>query len=237
MDLYVFDIDGTLTPPRQPMEESFAEKFEKWMEDHSFSLISGSDIVKILEQIPMSIAARADRVFASSGNDVWQNGLQLHTNKVEFSQSLIDFLLFELKYSSWGTKTDNHFEYRPGMLNFSVVGRSANLDMRKAYNEWDTHDGERKRIVNYINERFPDYEASIGGEISVDITKRGSNKSQLLTHYDLKETIVHFYGDKCQYGQNDYPICKAIDDLGCGYWYQVNPKILEETLLKKETNE
>jgi phosphomannomutase len=57
--------------------------------------------------------------------------------------------------------------------------------------------------------QFPRLEASIGGQISIDIHPKGQDKSQILK--DLEGPIM-FFGDKCEPGGNDYPIVEKIKD-------------------------
>ena len=45
--IFMFDVDGTLTPPRQPMTLKFANLFEKFAARRRVFLVSGSDIEKI----------------------------------------------------------------------------------------------------------------------------------------------------------------------------------------------
>ena len=52
-----------------------------------------------------------------------------------------------------------------------------------------------------INESFPELEASVGGQISIDIHPKGANKSQakkwILDQHDLMGyPVFKFYGDK-----------------------------------------
>ena len=56
-------------------------------------------------------------------------------------------------------------------------------------------------------DRFPDLEASIGGEISIDIYKRGHNKAQVLK--DINGYSI-FFGDRCD-GGNDAPLAERVD--------------------------
>lgn len=220
--MYLFDVDGTLTPPRLKMDGEFASLFEEWVADKTFCLVSGSDIKKIEEQIPLSILAKAKLVFACAGNDVYdyESGEGVSISKREFldSQKLIDYLLFELKYSNWpGKKFGNNFEYRTGLLNFSILGRESDKQNRDAYESWDIIDGERSRIANYINERFPEYEASKGGQISVDITQKGCNKSRVLDFLDTSKYEIRFFGDKIGFGGNDYVLARRIVDTKVGF--------------------
>ena len=53
--IYLFDVDGTLTPPRQKMTEDFYQFFDRWVCDKVVYLVSGSDYKKIQEQVPENI--------------------------------------------------------------------------------------------------------------------------------------------------------------------------------------
>ncbi|MDR2252151.1 MAG: hypothetical protein LBD98_04985 [Endomicrobium sp.] len=50
-EIYVFDMDGTLTPSRQPMQKEFAKWFKKFIARNDVYLVTGSDIGKIKSQI------------------------------------------------------------------------------------------------------------------------------------------------------------------------------------------
>ena len=68
MTAFLFDVDNTLTPPRQKMDQSFLAFFLDWMRDRSVYLVSGSDEKKIFQQMPSSIITRCSGVFSSMGN-------------------------------------------------------------------------------------------------------------------------------------------------------------------------
>ena len=48
-------MDGTLTPPRLPMTEDFAETFVPWLANHKAFIATGSDFAKVKEQLPDSV--------------------------------------------------------------------------------------------------------------------------------------------------------------------------------------
>ena len=54
---------------------------------------------------------------------------------------------------------------------------------------------------------FPNIEASVGGQISIDIYQKGGNKAQVLN--DISDPIC-FFGDKMEAGGNDYPIAERL---------------------------
>ena len=55
---YLFDIDGTLTPPRSKMTSEFSFFFLNWMTGRNIYLVTGSDREKIIQQVPNSILVR-----------------------------------------------------------------------------------------------------------------------------------------------------------------------------------
>ena len=47
---YIFDIDGTLTPSRLPIDPDFEIFFQKWLVNKNVYLVTGSDKEKTIEQ-------------------------------------------------------------------------------------------------------------------------------------------------------------------------------------------
>lgn len=218
--IYMFDIDGTLTEPRQKMTSEFEQFFIKWMNCKSVFLVTGSDMEKVKEQVPLNVINKCAGIFTSMGNEMHYLGRLKYKNEVEFPETLIAWLQQQVEFSPWSKKTSNHFEYRPGMLNFSTIGRNATKEQREEYYTWDQQVLERVRISNYINSKYPEFEACIGGQISIDIQARGKNKSQALQW--IRENYsepVYFFGDRCNPGGNDHAICQALDKDQIGGYY------------------
>ena len=68
---FLFDVDGTLTDARQPMESEFVDFFESWMNGKNVYLVSGSDLPKIKEQVPNNILEKCQGIFTCMGNRFW----------------------------------------------------------------------------------------------------------------------------------------------------------------------
>jgi phosphomannomutase len=68
---------------------------------------------------------------------------------------------------------------------------------------------EREQLAQQINNTFPEVEAYVGGEISIDISARGSNKSQVIKWFDAQDHLV-FFGDRTAPGGNDHPLAQAV---------------------------
>ena len=51
--IFIFDVDGTLTPSRLPMTKEFQKFFKQWIKKNKFYLVTGSDLPKLQEQMCM----------------------------------------------------------------------------------------------------------------------------------------------------------------------------------------
>ena len=205
--IYVFDVDGTLTPAREKMDPEFKLRFKEFFRSQEYALVSGSDYNKLLFQVGVDILSDAKYVFACAGNSVWQKGVEIHKSDWVPSKLLIDRLNFILDNSKYADRFGNHIEHRPGMINFSVVGRMALPIERKNYYDWDKIHNEREDICNELLKEFPELEFEVGGEISIDIYPLGNNKSQVLNY--IKDTI-YFFGDGIMPGKNDWRLAEVL---------------------------
>ena len=250
-NLYIFDIDGTLTPSRRRMTPEFAKFFDEWADDNNFYLVTGSDIEKVKEQIPTLYLERSQGVFTCCGNVFYKTKIKkwedtedidlvkVYEHKFEPPTGFVDYLQEKLKDSKYHHRAVNHIENRGSMINFSVVGRDCSLEERKDYFEYDNKNKEREKIVNDMRENWPTLESSIGGQISIDIYEPGMDKSQIFHHIKKNFTgLINryvFIGDRTMVGGNDYPISKLIDNTKNGLSYQTEgpsetQKILESLI-------
>ena len=215
--VYIFDVDGTLTPSRRPMTRSFDDFFFKWANRNMFYLVSGSDLDKIKEQVPEYILDLAEGVFTCGGNKFYINDSLIYEHSFEPPKKLIKFLEKQLKESRYFTRCGNHIEDRGSMLNFSIVGRDCSLKERKTYFEYDKKSKERQKIATEINILWPELNAVIGGQISIDIAPTGYDKSQVIKEVKLNKNIPDakyiFIGDRTQPGGNDYPLTKVMNEM------------------------
>lgn len=206
--IYIFDIDGTLTEPRQPATKEIIFFLDKLIATRKVYFVTGSDYIKAQEQLPNKILNNVCGVFACQGNEFYAKGKLIEKRDFAFPQKLLDELQTFLDYSEYSIATGCHFEFRPAMLNFSIVGRNATPKQRQHYFDWDTLHGQRNAIAAHVNENYDNIEALQGGMISLDITPIGANKSQILHRLEGAHPIS-FFGDKMYAGGNDYPL-KAI---------------------------
>ena len=209
---FVFDIDGTLTSSRQKMDDKFAEFFLDFCRDNKVYFITGSDRKKTEEQLDAFILESIQMLFNCAGNEVWKGSELLYRNSWKPPNELIKFLELELENSMFQTKTGTHFETRPGMLNFSLVGRNCNTAQRQEYVKWDKETKERELILKRIQENFPNLDIFIGGDTGLDIFAHGMGKSQCIDYIrETKEDYIYYFGDQIFPGGNDYDIALLCD--------------------------
>ena len=207
---YLFDVDGTLTLPLQRMEPEFLSEFLSWMNGESIYLVAGSDLEKVQRQIPDSVIEKCRGVFCSMGNQFWRGEELVYENDWKPNQALIQELVAFQMYTKFPIRVKlggrgDIFEFRPGMLNFTTIGRNAGKKERERYYEWDKIRGERKNIVSQLEESYPDIDFRIGGQISIDIQPKGFNKSQASKWIrKVYGDTIYYFGDKCKEGGNDY---------------------------------
>ena len=231
--IFIFDVDGTLTPSRLPMTKEFQSFFSIWSKMNKFYLVTGSDLPKLQEQMCM-YDIEAEGIFTCCGNQFWrpnpsvpiQSADLIYDNKFIVPRKLKKLLGTILSNSIYPHRYGNHIEDRGSMVNFSIVGRDCTQEQRDEYFKWDKEKGERKIIAQAVKEKFPDLDAVIGGQISIDIYPKGNDKSQVLDIIEqerlVKPNKIIFIGDGINNKGNDYPLAKLMDEISYCDWYDTN---------------
>ena len=205
---YIFDVDGTLTPSRKKIDPDFLIFFNSFALANEVYLVTGSDRDKTIDQITHLLYCNCKRVYNCAGNDVYEGDIRVYTNPWELPEEAREFLTEELHNSTFPVRTGTHIEERPGCVNFSIVGRGATLVERQVYCDWDDIKKERVEIANRFNKQFPELYAFVGGQTGVDISSKGSDKSQIVR--DFMDGDVAFFGDRMDEHGNDRPLADKI---------------------------
>lgn len=229
--LLLFDVDGTITPARQSIEDQVDGYLQALRTKVFVGLVGGSDLAKISEQVlpsslridgkdPISACVeRYDYVFAENGLVAYKGGALLAKQNLvehigeEKLQKFINFCLFYMSNLQLPVKRGNFIELRNGLINVCPVGRSCNQKEREQFNAYDSEHNIRTKFINELERKFgPNGEEplglvySIGGQISFDVFPKGWDKTFCLGLIDKSHTKIHFFGDKTQAGGNDHEI-------------------------------
>ena len=221
----LFDMDGTLTDPRQRITPEVLSSLQAIPSGITKYLVTGSDMAKIEEQIPPPyLLSLFERVYACNGTRVYNCNLDMDdetqpeepelihkTSLVDFYSEaalthILDVLLKTASETHTKIKTGTFVEWRESQINFSVIGRNCTSAQRDDYVVWDKKSGERQRIIKHLRKEFKGWGLSfrLGGQISIDITREGWDKSYAFTNMRESPDQCVFFGDK---------ICKDGNDL------------------------
>ncbi len=229
MTAFLFDVDGTLTPPRGIMSKEFRNFFGSWTNTqkgigNSVFLVTGSNKQKTVQQIGLPLYRLVNGCYQNCGNQLYERNSLVKQSPWNIPLILTIDIMDLVNESQWCGRAANNIEDRVGMMNISTVGRDANNELRKEYFTWDKQNKERERIVGQLSVKYPELEFSIGGEISIDIYPKGKDKSQILS--DMAGRTV-FFGDSCHQDGNDYHIANKADKHYCVTGWKETKSILE----------
>ncbi len=227
--IILFDMDGTLTPPRKKMDwEMTAVLSDIQKAGFEIGVVTGSDWDYLKDQM--------DIVFDLSGVDFGQihwlpcNGTKYYKhfdgkfNLIDSSdmishigkesyRKLIDFC-FKLQSNFIDEYkeiiTGKFFSYRGSILNWCPIGRDSNFEERNKFNKFDIENNWRSDTLQMLNSylKIADIKnvtIKLGGETSFDIFPKGWDKTFCLKNFKDYEKI-YFIGDRCFEGGNDKEI-------------------------------
>tara|TARA_R110002020_G_scaffold314541_1_gene529744 strand:- start:359 stop:1132 length:774 start_codon:yes stop_codon:yes gene_type:complete len=223
----LFDMDGTLTDARTLITEDVVNTLRKIPNSIKLHLVTGSGMDKIDEQMTTPVLLSLfDRVYACNGTRVYNCSLDMDDEygaiepellhkvslKDYYSEGDINHIVNTLLRIAAEThtkiKTGTFIEWRDSQINFSVVGRNCSRSQRDDYVSWDEKSGERQKIVNMLRKEFKGWGLSfrMGGQISIDITREGWDKSYAFENMIETPDQCIFFGDKICKDGNDFDI-------------------------------
>lgn len=190
MITYIFDVNSALCSSNEAINGSFQKIFENWMSKHKVCLVTNNTYDNILPRIGRRIIDDCVAVFTCGGNVVRMSGKDAIVDSWRPTSDIIAYLESILKSSSFKIRSGPNIEYRTGMISFSVVGKAASEEERNRYKNWDKANRERKAIAEFINKNFDGVTAVVSGDTSVDISKKGHDKSQIFQYF-TKESVIY----------------------------------------------
>ena len=216
--LCLFDVDGTLTLPRQKVVDDMKNFLNNLRKKIKIGVVGGSDFDKIAEQLgsdAKDLINSFDYVFSENGLVAYKDGcflaescIQTHLGD-DLLQEFINFCLGYMAKLNLPRKRGTFIEFRKGMINVCPVGRSCSQKEREEFFEYDKVHNIRKDFVASLQKEFggKGLTFSIGGQISFDVFPNGWDKRFCLNYLkDDGYQEIHFFGDKTMVGGNDYEI-------------------------------
>lgn len=215
--LLLFDVDGTLTIPRNKIKSNIIDFLIllSSLPNITLGIISGSDYQKIKEQLGENVLNLFDYICTENGLVSFYKNKIIHSNSIikeigDFKYNLLinDIFLLMSKINL-PIKRGNFIELRTGMINISPIGRSCTQQERDDFYQLDLQYQYRKFLVDNLKINHPYLEFVIGGQISIDIFPIGWNKTYCLNIIDYNKYNIYFIGDRMEVGGNDYELSKC----------------------------
>ncbi|XP_008328460.1 phosphomannomutase 1 [Cynoglossus semilaevis] len=215
--LCLFDVDGTLTRPREKIEPQLDQFLQILRRKVKIGIVGGSDYSKIAEQLGEGddVVHKFDYVFAENGTVQYKDGKLISKHAIqnqigeELLQELINFCLSYMGLIKLPKKRGTFIEFRNGMLNISPIGRSCSPEERKEFSEIDKKEKIREKFVAALKEQFAGrgLRFTKGGVISFDIFPEGWDKRLCLEVLEREGLdAIYFFGNETTDGGNDYEI-------------------------------
>lgn len=216
--LVLFDVDGTLTIPRNRINDDMLNTLHKLKDRNNIDIgfVGSSDLSKQIEQLGEENMYLFKWKFTENGLKSYYDFDLIHTkNIIEFLgedryRNLINTILSVLSSVHIPKKIEDFIQHRTCMINVSLIGRSCTQSERDEFEIYDKENNVRKDIIEKLKEslgnEFYNFQFSITDQISIDIFPQGCDKTYCLQFVQYKYDKIYFFGDKTMKGGNDYEI-------------------------------
>ncbi|MFA6602097.1 MAG: HAD-IIB family hydrolase [Candidatus Paceibacterota bacterium] len=216
--LIIFDLDGTLTKSKSPIDSEMAELVTKLLAKIKVAVISGGGYpqfeTQFIKMLPVAsqnysnlllLPTSGTRLFSWKGQ--WKEEYAENLSKIEREKIMAALeAVLHSEYVRPAVTYGDIIEDRGSQITFSALGQKAPVEAKYA---WDPTREKRERIASALQKKIQGFDVRIGGATSVDITKRGVNKGygirKLEKFLNIAADEITFVGDTLFYGGNDYP--------------------------------
>src|SRR5690606_25146130 len=229
MKTLVFDLDGTLTESKQPIDPEMAALIGKLLETNNVAIISGASWEQIETQVLNRLTIKPELlsslyIIPTSGSAMyqvwgkygWVSVYQHKLNKgsvVEitkaFEKSIVE-TAWKQPEKLWGKQIEN----RESQITFSALGQKAPIEKKEVF---DPDGSKRKVLLEFLQKKIPNYDIRLGGSTSIDISLRGINKKygieELIKRLHISKDNITYIGNAIYKDGNDY----AAIELGLNF--------------------
>ncbi len=224
--MIVFDKDNTITKAKKPMETSMSLLFSKLLNKYYVSIITWWDFNNIYNQIITLLQSNSNLSNLFLFPTIWTQ--MYYYDKWKWIRKYAEFLdeneINYIKYILENTLNNLNIkpkkirweiiENRWSQVTYSALWQNAPLEEKQKF---DPDKKIRKKIVNEIKNKLKDYEIWIAWTTSIDITKKGLDKSywikKIIENLKIKKEEILFIWDAIFPWWNDYPITKVWVDF------------------------
>lgn len=216
--LIVFDLDGTLTQSKQPLDIEMTNLLRKLLSTTYVGITGGASFNQLAKQLSAVLEypnlLSKLLLFPTNGaclyryiDGTWQqkySHLLTPTDKNRIFSSF-DKALRKIHYQNPPKTYGPILEDRDSQITFSALGQNAPL---KAKESWRQTSDQRPEIKTALEKYLPNFDVVIAGITSIDVIAKNVNKGMAINYaqkiLNLSEDEVVFVGDALFIGGNDY---------------------------------
>ena len=222
----IFDLDGTLTKSKSDLDKEMAKLIAELLQERYVAVTSGCSFHQFEDQFVGRLpkTANLSNLFlfpTCSASGYYYDAKKskyyraythlMPTQAVKRILKSFKAVFTEISYSYPKRTYGPVFENRGSQLTFSALGQRAPLQLKR---KWDPDQKKRLTIRRHLSARLTNFEITIGGTTSIDVTRKGVNKTlcvrKLIDRLHVKKNEMLFVGDALFKGGNDY-IMKSAD--------------------------
>lgn len=211
---FVFDLDDTLAPSKQPIPVEIAYQLSLLAAHYQIGILTGGHFKQVekqvLKHLPAGVANKIN-VFACSGSQVRLANKNLVSEIIPKTQRDRIKMLVEKAAIELGLWCENPagpiIEDRMSQITYSALGQEASPEAKSG---WDVDKRKRQNLVDRLQNLVEGFDFRIGGSTSVDVTMAGRDKAygmkKFLNLVDVKPFETVYVGDAFTNSGNDFPV-------------------------------
>ena len=234
--LMAFDLDGTLSQHKTPLEPLHRETLYRLREKYTLVMVGAGQCPRIfnqLEQFPIDVIGNYGMQY--SRYDAETKTLipvyDIREEKVAREEVERRITMLREKYGFTEYAGDNVEFHVSGCLTFPLLGTKAVAADKLAF---DPDRSRRRAFYADVAATFPEYNVFVGGSSSFDMAPRPYNKYYALDKYCAERGIAHdeviFVGDDYGMGGNDESVYRSDFGFICIDDYRTFPEKVKHLL-------
>ena len=213
--LIAFDLDGTLSQHKTPLEPRHRETLYRLREKYSLVMVGAGQCNRIfnqMEHFPIDIIGNYGMQYAryDAATDSLIPVYDIREEKVERAVIEARATAIREKYGFTEFSGENMEYHISGCLTLPLLGTKAQAADKLAF---DPDRSRRRAFYDDVVATFPEYNVFVGGSSSFDMAPRPYNKYFALDKYCAERGIAHdeviFVGDDYGLGGNDESVYRS----------------------------
>lgn len=206
--IVAFDLDGTITQHKSPLDEENKRLLSALSEKYKLLMVGAGGCLRIFNQLlkfPIDVIGNYGLQYGEYNEKTGE--LEIKRNLVfpvdkESVEKRISALREKFGFTEFkGESVEFHSS---GCVTFPILGTSAALSDKLAF---DPDRSKRRAIHRIVKDTFPDYTVFVGGTSSFDMSPAPYDKAYALSEYcearGIKHSEVVYVGDDYGIGGND----------------------------------